>query len=424
MKRRHILCVTAVLVAGLTPGRVLSKEEAFEPWTLTFATDVRYFSWRSDRSFPPESADATYRGRGSQVYTPFAVQLAAQFGTFNVEVLGRGGWVHARQTSGDRAGEIKTFTDSQVSTTFTFKGAPGFQPFASVALNLPTGTSRLTAAEANARMDPDLVELASFGEGLNIGPTVGVNIPILTNLIATFSVGYTRRGEFRRDGALDPLQNPEAASSLLQPGNVTTATASLGYQSGAFTSTLTLAASNEAATRVDHQPVLRAGDRFVLSAAAAYAWPDTWGATTLTLSAARAERNKVLFVVPPTFALEPFNGNSNIYRAGLEHLAPIGASLWAGPTGSFLYRDRNGYDAQTLQFVPAKRRYSAGLMARYQIREGAILNARFERIWINQGRGYPDAPYSVLTQSLIPIAGVPHVSSSGWQGVIGANLTF
>ena len=72
----------------------------------------------------------------------------------------------------------------------------------SLGLNLPTGKSALFGAAAYARMDPDLVELSSFGEGTNIGPTIGFNIPLTSAVLLTFSVGHTWRGSFNLEDSL------------------------------------------------------------------------------------------------------------------------------------------------------------------------------------------------------------------------------
>ena len=65
-----------------------------------------------------------------------------------------------------------------------------------------------------------------------------------------------------------------------------------------------------------------------------------------------------------TPTLERLNSNSNVYRVGLQHLFPID-QFQIGPVASFLYRDHNGYNSTTLQFVPQKTRWTAGMLAQY-----------------------------------------------------------
>ena len=406
--------------SAATPAATVAQN-----WSATFASEVRYFSWTSSRSFPPGSADPTFRGSGSEIYVPYALQLVGlPNDNLKIEILGRGGWVRARQTSGDRSGEVATTTDTQVSATATYLGIEGVQPFTSVNFNIPTGKSILNGTESNARMDSDLVDIASFGEGFNVGPTIGISLAIAENVIATFSAGYTWRGTFTRDGSSNPLTVPPAATSKLNPGDVVTGTAAVGYQIGQLSGNITGSVSAESDTKSGEQPLFRAGARYLISGTWVYTWPETAGVTTATASVSHAEKNKVLFVLAtPRYDSEPFNSNSNAYRVGIEHLFPLG-QLWAGPTASFLYRDRNGYNSQTLQFVSAKERWSAGLLARYAVNEKATLNARLEHVWIHEDNSYPGSPFSLLTDSFQPIPGVPALSGTGWQGAIGANVGF
>jgi hypothetical protein len=400
-------------------------------WSLVFASEVRYFAWKGDRGFPPTSS-GNVQGRGSELYIPFALQLAGQPSKdIKIELLGRGGWVRAQQSTPGLAGRVETMTDTVASATATYLGFTGLQPFVSVSFNFPTGLSNLSPTQRNARMDPDLVDISSFGEGFNIGPTVGASVSLAQNLVATASVGYTRRDPFTREGSLSPSDPTVTTPSRIDPGEVVTATASIGYQVGQLTGRITGSVSGETDTVVDGAALFRAGMRYLISGAWSYAWPDTWGATTLTASASHARKNKVLFLDmttldPVAFDTEPFNSNSNLYRIGLEHLFPFG-QLWVGPIGSYLLRDHNAYDSATIQFVPAKERWSAGLLARYSASERMTLNARVEHVWTHQHDNSGDVKTSLLLvppPGGIPVTGVPSVSSRGWQVAGGANVRF
>jgi hypothetical protein len=404
---------------------------ALPPWTMTVASEVRYFAWKSDRGFPPAIASAGVRGRGSELYIPFAAQLAGQLNDqFRIEILGRGGWVRARQSTFGLAGKVETATDTVASSTVTYLGLNGIQPFVSINTNLPTGKSALFGSQANVRMDPDLVDIANFGEGFNLGPTAGFNLPLTSHVIATASVGYTNRGAFTREKALTPTDPTVQAPTEIDPGNVTTFTTSIGWQVNQLAGSIIGSLSTETDTAVAGVRVFRPGKRYLVSGTFSYTWPETYGLTTLTASAAQTRKNKVLFLdmatlAPVTFDAEPFNSNSNLYRIGLEHLFPLG-QLWLGPTGSYLHRDHNGYDSNTLQFVPAKDRWAAGAVARYAVSTTATLNARLEHVWTHQRDNSGDAKTSLLLvpPSVLPISGVPPISSTGWQVAFGANIQF
>jgi opacity protein-like surface antigen len=411
-------------------------------WSQTFASEVRYDSWRSNRPFP---AGATLpggnallpsSGSGSELYIPYATQLTGQNNDWKIELLGRGGWVEARQTTTGLNGYVQTATDTVASATFTYLGMQGLQPFAAVEMNLPTGLASLPANAVAAQMDPDLVEVSTFGEGFNIGPTLGVNLPITNSLLLTLSAGYTHRGTFVRQSTITPPTPPAptAVPAKIDPGDALTGTVSVGYQVGQLTTKLTGTISQQTSTTdVNDIPFLRAGRTYLAAGTWTYAWPgENIGVTTLSASASHSNRNKVMFQClagfgcPTTLVTEPFNSNSNLYRVGLEHLFPVGQFAY-GPTGSFLFRDTNGYVPTTLQFVPAKQRWSAGAQAKYAPSNTLLFTARVERVWIhaNEFPALPNATtFSVLADTPVPSFTVPVVSGNGWQFAVGATASF
>jgi hypothetical protein len=88
-------------------------------WNVTFASEVRYFSWRGDRGTPANASTAP--GGGSQIYTPFALSVVGRPNdNFKVEFFGRGGWVKAEQTTAGLSGSVDTPTDTVVSSTITY----------------------------------------------------------------------------------------------------------------------------------------------------------------------------------------------------------------------------------------------------------------------------------------------------------------
>jgi opacity protein-like surface antigen len=415
------------------PGPILSTGD----WVQTFQTETRYFSWKSSRGVPTNALTGsqgnpqpnTAPGSGTEIYIPYAWQLVGQPGDVKVEVLGRGGWVRARQTTSGVEGQVSTMTDTVASATFTYLGFTGVQPFAALEMNLPTGRAAIPG-NTNARMDPDLVDVASFGEGLNFGPSVGVNIPVNDNFIIATSVGYTRRGAFTRESTITPTGvSGLVIPAIIDPGNVFTVTASAGFKIENFTGKVTGTYSTENETKQNNQPFVRPGHRYLVAASGSYAWPYAHaGVTTLNFNFAHANLNEVLFVytgAPTNLLTEPFNTNSNLYQSTLEHLF-VWDQFAAGPTGSFLFRDNNGYNQTTLQFVPAKQRWSAGAIAKYAPNSTVTFNARAERIWTseNENPAIGDGKFSVLAQSNGLAFTVPVVSSTGWQFVVGASARF
>jgi hypothetical protein len=276
-------------------------------------------------------------------------------------------------------------------------------------------------------MDPDLVEIASFGEGFNIGPTLGLNLPITPSIILTATAGYTWRGSFEREGssvATSGTALPAQIATNIDPGDVFTFTGALGYDLGAWAGKITGSISQETQTLESGLPLYRAGRRYVVTGTWSYTWADI-GVTTLTAAAAHSGRNNVLFVGASELGTELMNTNSNMYRVGLQHLFPFGA-LWIGPLGSFLQRDQNAYDPITLQFVPAKQRWSAGGLARYAAGDNLVFNVKVEYVRTQEDENpAPDnRKFSVLLNDFVAGSAVPVVSSHGWQAAIGGTAKF
>jgi hypothetical protein len=218
----------------------------------------------------------------------------------------------------------------------------------------------------------------------------------------------------------------------INPGNNLTLTGSATFKAGQLSGRLIGSFSKETATEQNGTEILRAGDRYLVSGTLAYAWPETpdekpfgaksWGVTTLTASAAHANRNDILIAGASALTQELANSNSNVFRAGLQHLFPIG-QFALGPTGSVLYRDHNGYDSATLQFVPKKVRWSAGLLASYAPSNTVTFNARLEGVWTHEDENPSDgSKFSVTANGFVPAFAVPVVSGTALQATLGIEV--
>ena len=421
----------AASVAGAADVAVLKARPA-EPatfaqraaWDVTVASDVRYYSWSGNRGTP--ATGSPFPGSGSQLYIPYALQIAGQpIPDWKVSVTRPWRLGALKQTTPGLTGSVSTITDTVANGTITYLGIPGIQPFASINLNMPSGESVLLGSAANARMDPDLVEIGSFGEGWNIGPTAGFNLPLTPNLIVTASVGYTWRGTFDRERSSAEISPSLQSLTALDPGDTITGTASIGYQGDVWTWNVTGSLTEETTTTENGVELYRAGRRYFGTGTLAYQWPAQIGQTTLTASLAHSLRNEVRYLGASTLVTEAVNTNSNLYRVGLQHLFAF-ERMAIGPTGSFLYRDTNAYDTATLQFVPEKERWAAGGILRVAAGSNATWNARVEHVWVNEDeRNVPGGQqFSVLANAFVAGSSVPVVSSTGWVFAGGVNVKF
>jgi hypothetical protein len=332
--------------------------------------------------------------------------------------------VWARQNTSGLSGEVATTTDTVVSATFTYLGLKGIQPFLASSFNLPTGRSTLSGSAANARMDPDLVDIASFGEGFNVGPSVGFSIPVTGTLVVTSSAGYTWRDRYPRENSLAALDPNAQVPTNIQPGQVWTANTSVSNRWGQWSGSIGGTVSWESPTSEGGIALYQPGDRYLGTASLSYTWSNG-SLTTVNGSFAHSKRNEVLFLGASSLVRETMNSNSDVFRVGLQHLIPVG-QLTIGPTGSYLVRNHNGYDSTTLQFVPAKERFTAGFIARYAASESVTFNVRLDRVWTREDEhnAINDQMFSVLANAFVPGSAIPVVSSTGWQAAVGATAKY
>jgi hypothetical protein len=422
---RRIGAAFCVVLGTLSVACAQEPSATSGSFSVTAASEFRYYSWRSDRGFP--TTFGTQPGHGFELYAPLALQLVGKpTEYFKTEFLIRGGWVHAHQSTAGMTGTVDTITDTVMSATLTYLGINGLQPFASLSLNIPTGKSSLSGSAAFARMDPDLVEIASFGEGWNIGPTIGANLPLSPTMIVTGSVGYTSRAPFSRERSTDETDPTQQSPTRVNPGDVITGTLSINYKGAPWAWSLAGTISEETATTENGSALYRAGRRYLGTGSLSYSWPAKWGQTTLRASATHSNRNDVLFLGAAELIKEIFNTNSDLFRIGLEHLFPVSETLVIGPTASFLHRNHNGYNFETLQFVPAKDRWSAGLLARAAATQNITLNLRAEYVRTREDERFAlnGQVFSVLANAFVPGSAVPVTSSDGFLLAGGLNVKF
>jgi hypothetical protein len=125
------ICAATIAVPGaISPacGETLDAR-----WQAVGNIEARHFSWSSSRPYPGSASASP--SRGHQFYLPLALQLAGRPNElFQVEFLLRSAYVNSRQQAGALTGVYSGPTDTTFSTTLTYYGLNGIQPF--VSLNL------------------------------------------------------------------------------------------------------------------------------------------------------------------------------------------------------------------------------------------------------------------------------------------------
>ncbi|WP_146167397.1 hypothetical protein [Phreatobacter oligotrophus] len=391
----------------LASGSDLAVAQAQQgSWTMTADTEARYYSWRDSLG-----------NRGSQVFVPVGFQLTGRPSSdWKLESVVRSGYMWSSQNSGGASSNLARPVDLTLSQRVTYFGINGIQPFAAISVSIPTVSSfaGVNVNNSKSALDSDIVPNPVFGQGLNIGPSIGANIAVNENVTVGWGLGYTSRGSFLQS------QVPNFFIRY-NPGDVTTANLSAGYRGDALVIKAMLSYSWEQVTTLTNPfgtaPQFRAGDRIMVGVKSGYTFNDRWAAS-LNLDFTSMGRNQVLSAAPPPpLVTEPANSNSNMVRltGGVTY---SGASYTIGPTLSFLYRDRNGYDSTTFQFLPAKSTWTLGLAGAYDLGNGVKFNASVAHVWINQSVN----PDKVVGGVIQVGSGQPAVATNAWIASFGTSF--
>jgi outer membrane immunogenic protein len=390
-------------------------------WSAFMSTGPHYSAWTGTRGVNVFAPD---RGKGYQVYTPTLIGIDYDdSSSMKLETRFKGGHVYARH---ETAGQQATYNgpiDSEASVTATLQNFETFQPTFGVALNIPTGTSYLPNNQRFARMDPDLVDIGSYGAGFNVNPTAGLVFGLNENTALSVSGGYAWQGSFMREGI-----DPSAATGFgvfnlknqIDPGSVFTANANLKTQIDNLALEGSFAYMSETVVKVDGVANGKAGDRYVSNLVAQYQFDPQW-ALVMSVSHTFQEKNQIPGIFGP-LVVERRNSNSHLVIGSVEPSFLITEQLKLAANYSFLYRSDNFYDQINAEFIPAKTKHSVGGSATYTVSPHASIELKGGYSWVRQDTG------AFLETSTVP-AEVreylpPQLSYRAWTTSLTANLQF
>ncbi len=381
-------------------------------------TTTSYSSWTGDRGsniFAPE------KGKGHQVYSPTTIGIDyLQAGALKVETRVRGGYVYSNQATQGQNATYEGPVDTQASLNATFLNFDSVRPQVGVAVNLPTGTSYLPNNQRFARMDPDLVDIGSYGAGYNVNPTAGFVIGLNQNTAMSFSGGYAWQGAFIRE-AVDLNAGGFGAFDLkrkINPGDVFTGNVNYTTQLGNLVVLASFAYMSESNASIDGVDAGKSGARYTSNLTLNYQFDDRW-AISLNGSWSFAEKNEIN--VAGLIVTEPKNSNSNVIIGSIEPSYQVTERLRLAANYSFLWRDENFYDQFENQFIPAKTKHTFGLSATYAWSPTATISLRGSYSLIHQDTSaFLPVTLVPLTLASIP----PALTYEAWMTSISANFRF
>jgi hypothetical protein len=409
---------SSVFPAHAADNKAIDSSKKTDPqWSFEINQEVRFISWSGKRGFPTSVVPFGFaRGRGFEFTSPLGLQLTGHApGQWKFEILLRGNSVKSSQQTPGLQGTHLSLADTVLTSTFTYEGFGAFKPFVSLALNFPTGDRRLSLSGTRSRMDSDIVDVPAFGEGRNVGPTLGANFALTESWLLSASAGRTFRGRFLQ-GTTD--NTGLTALSLQQPGAESAVNASLNYSSGSFNASAAVALAFPESDRIDRAFSIQQGTRLSVSLDAGYNWTPT-NITKAQFSINRSGRNKVIDNVALAIAVEPFNSNSIRYRASLDHTVVFGSWKFTGLT-NLTYRDRNQWQPIDRQFVQAKWKAGGGFQISYDATDKINLSGKLERFWVKEASQSEKLIVGVLSNGLA----IPRIESRGWSGGLSGSLKF
>ena len=384
-------------------------------------TAAKYSSWNGSRGSNIFSPAA---GSGQQVYTPTLIGIDyAHPDTVKLETRIKSGWVYANQSTQGQQGTYDGPVDTQASINATFLNFDSVRPQVGVAVNLPTGTAYLPNNQRFARMDPDLVEVGSYGAGFNINPTAGFVMGINQNTAMSFSAGYAWQGAFTREGV--DLNFGGAGSfgafdlkRKVDPGDVFTGNVNYTTEIGPLVVLATFAYMSESEVKTDGVSVGQAGARYVSNLTLNQRLTDQWN-LAINGSLSYQEKNKIN--VGGSLVAEPKNSNSVVVIGSFEPTYQWSERLKVAANYSVLWRNENYYDQIEEQFIPAKLKNTVGMSATYSLTPSASIEMKGSHSWITQDTG-PFLPVVLVPLTLASLP--PTLSYTAWMASLSANLRF
>lgn len=393
-------------------------------------TEVKYSSWTGTRGANVFAPD---RGSGYQVYSPttfgFDYVLPDQY---KLETRIKGGYVYSSQNTPGQVAHYSGPVDTQTSVNLTLLNFESIRPLLGVSMNLPTGNTYLPGNQRFTRMDPDLVDIGSYGVGFNINPTAGFIFGLSESTAISLSAGYTWQGDFTREGInLSEVSNPApppanirvSAFDLRQKVSPGTAYTVNGNISSTFDNLVLIgsfAYVGSSHASIDGVSSGRAGAKFTANGTAKYKFDDRT-ALAANLSWSFAEKNEIPDGLG-SLVLESLNSNSHVFIGSVEPSYMLTEKLRLAANYSFLYRDHNYYDPLQQQFIPAKQKHLVGTSATYAVTDMASITLRGSRAWVEQ----QDGPF-LLTDVGPPqvlLFQPPKLRYDVWAASIAGNVRF
>ncbi len=398
----------------------VQAEESPE-YTSASAVSVapKFFSWSGTRG-----TETLREGRaeGFQMYVPVTGATAFEkAGVERWEFNVKSGYVYSGYKDTSFNTDYSGSLDTQVSATYKFLGTGYIQPFVGIAVNLPTGNSAIPVSKRLVRMDSDLVDVGSYGEGYDINPNIGFAFSPITNLTLTPSVGYAFRGNYKLETSI-PSSVTTSGSTIttviikdavgtITPGDTATASISASYAVKDLGIATTLAYSSYSDIELNGVVQARQGASYSASSTLNY---QVSPELKVMLNGTWAYNEKSQLAVAGQLFTEARNSGSNVFAGSIHPKYLVDKDTHVGAYYAVLHRDENFYNVVESQYLPAKTKQQVGLTLDLPVTSKLDLAFDVSRYWVGQDDG----------TKFSGVGTPPELSYTGWSGQVSTTVKF
>jgi len=176
---KKILLTLTGLLLFYGNGICASIDDA--PIEYRISTGPHFESWKNN------SGD-----QGTRVYAPLTI--SAQKGAFSFDLLTA--YVYSALDLDDQPKRsLTSLIDTKLNFSYEILGKAPFDMLLGLDFNLPTGKNKIKTIDRKHVLDPDLVTIASYGEGFNVNPTF-IMAKTWDKIGAGIGAGYFFRGKY------------------------------------------------------------------------------------------------------------------------------------------------------------------------------------------------------------------------------------
>lgn len=300
---------------------------------------------------------------GWQMVAPLSFNGTYQLSpAFDIDLHAKTAWVTAQTDYFGSSYDYSGLSDTVVGATFTGTGHAGWQPFVTLDLNLPTGHSDIDYEESVTLADPDLVDLARYGEGFNTNLSGGASFFLTPEWTLTAAAGFNWRGEYK------PF---DGSSDKMDPGDQFMALVRVQYLTETRFASLQLRYRTEDETRLYDQDIVDPGDRFELKGEAAFQIDDL---STLSVLASGSwwQKNADYDFFADAAIEEAANSNGSVYYGEIKYQRDLG-KVDLRTYASIKRRTSNDYDTADFRFRPKRTIWRVGASIDYAVSEATAL---------------------------------------------------